>query len=267
MTLGLCSLASGSSGNCYVVASETTKILVDAGISGKQISERLCSLNMTTLPDAVLITHEHSDHIKGLNVLAKKGAKIFANEKTLEAVYSENLPAGANIIATGQRFAVGDIEVTSFPLSHDAADPSGYSFCKDGKCISIITDTGYVTPECFSFMQKADILVLEANHDVSMLRIGRYPWFLKQRILSNEGHLSNEAAAEALAQVLQLDLMTRGCVKNRQVLLAHLSKENNFPEMAMATVNNILESRGFCTGRETAVETLKRDSISPIYTI
>ena len=268
MKLALGSLASGSSGNCYLVKTEKTKLLVDAGISGKQIFERLEKYGVKDLPDAVLITHEHSDHIAGIPALSKKGVEIISNEKTLSAICEKcsSKIGSKRTITTGQRFSVGDIEIESFALSHDAADPCGFSFFSGGACISIITDTGYVTADCYKYMQKSQLLVLESNHDESMLRIGRYPWFLKQRILSNKGHLSNETAANALVDVLKMDRLS-GREQMRTVLLAHLSKENNFPEMAVATFNNILEAEGFSAGKDVDLKTLSRTEQSGLYVL
>ena len=266
MRLALGCLASGSSGNSYLVKSESTSILVDAGISGKKILERLKTFGVSGCPEGVLITHEHSDHIQGLPALMKKGVCVYANEGTARAI-SESLRSGSfTQITTGEKFYIGDIEVSSFSVSHDAAEPIGYSFEKDGACISIITDTGYVTDDCYRYMRKADILVLESNHDESMLRIGRYPWFLKQRILSKSGHLSNEAAAEAVSRILLQDSLG-GEIKYRKLLLAHLSKENTFPEMAVATMTNVLESKGFSCGKDISLETLSRTEASKLFII
>ena len=266
MRLALGCLASGSSGNSYLVKSESTSILVDAGISGKKILERLGYFGVKGCPDAVLITHEHSDHIQGLPALMKKGVKAYASEGTSKALSGTMKCEGLEEIRKGESFLLGDITVSSFSVSHDAADPLGFSFEKDGACVSIITDTGYVTEDCYRYMKKADILVLESNHDESMLRIGRYPWFLKQRILSDSGHLSNEAAAQAVARMLMEDALG-GTPRFRKLLLAHLSRENNFPEMAMATMSNILESKGFSCGRDISLETLSRTEASKLFVI
>jgi len=266
MRLALGCLASGSSGNSYIVRSETTSILVDAGISGKRIFEHLNYFGVEGIPDGVLITHEHSDHIKGLPVLLKRGIKLYANEGTAKAIFQSQKDQDYVQIRTGENFYLGDIEVSSFSVSHDAAEPVGFSFEKDGACISIITDTGIVTEDCYRFMRKADILVLESNHDESMLRIGRYPWFLKQRILGKEGHLSNEAAAQAVVRMLKEDSLS-GNRKYRKLLLAHLSKENNFPQMAMATMSNVMEMNGFVLNRDVSAEILSRDEASKLFVI
>jgi len=265
MNLAISSLASGSSGNCYLITSGNTNILVDAGISGKQILLRLANIGCAKV-DAILVSHEHSDHVAGLGVMVKHGVKLYINQKTLDAVQKDKKIDAHYVFNTGEKFSIGDINVSSFSLSHDAADPSGFSFEKDGKSITIITDTGYITDDCYSYMSKADILVLESNHDESMLRVGPYPWFLKQRILSDKGHLSNDAAAEGLVKILKLSEM-QNREKDRIVLLAHLSKENNFPEMALATMENILERDGFSIGAKLKVETLSRDEQSKMYII
>lgn len=263
MNLAICSLASGSSGNCYLIKSNKAAILADAGISGRQISLRLGALGLC--PDSInaaVITHEHSDHIKGLSVLSKsEGVKIFLSEGTKAAIGELHPGENVSTFSTGESFEVEDIRVNTFHLSHDAADPTGYSFESGGKKISIVTDTGIVTEEIFNAVKDSDILVLESNHDVSMLRIGPYPWFLKQRILSDKGHLSNDAAAEVLMRIAAEE---KGAIKQRQILLAHLSKENNFPEMALATVNNILEAEGLVPGKEFAVSALSREEAGPL---
>ena len=264
MNMAICSLSSGSSGNSYLVLSETTALLIDAGVSAKQIGVRLQSLGLSTdMLNAVLITHEHQDHVKALPVLMKKlDVPFLATGGTAEAV-RQTCPRDFEIIVPGRSFNIGDIEVLPFRVSHDAAEPVGFRFRASQKQISIVTDTGCVTGEIYENMKGSDILVLESNHDENILRIGRYPWFLKQRIISDKGHLSNDAAAEALARLLSEE-RSSGSEKDRLVLLAHLSRENNFPEMALATVQNVLEEKGVA-GRRTRVETLSRTEISPLY--
>lgn len=263
MRLGLCSFASGSSGNCYLVRSDKTAILVDAGISGKKI---LRGLELTQTPGAMLaallITHEHSDHTKSIGMLAKKNSEltVYASNGTWG-----NLPQidrkQRRAFAVGESFEIGDIRVQSFGLSHDAAEPVGYTFYGGEKQISIVTDTGCVSDEILQSVQNADVLVIEANHDVDMLRIGKYPWFLKQRILSDCGHLSNDTAGRTLVKLLSEN------PKQRQVLLAHLSRENNFPEMAYQTIKNILEESDFYIGDQISLDVLKRDEISRFYEV
>lgn len=261
MSLKICSLASGSSGNCYVIKSEDTVLLVDAGLSGKQICERLYNIGIDAEDvDAILITHEHSDHIRGLSPLLKLNRQIYTSAKTFEAINLDLKPDLCNSFRPGESFCVGSINIESFSTSHDAADPVGYCLSDAENCICIVTDTGFVSEKIATYMAKADILVLESNHDENILKVGPYPWFLKQRILSDKGHLSNEAAATALAELIA----SENSSKKRLVLLAHLSKENNFPEMARATMENILREKG-CKPNACRVCVLSRNEVSEIY--
>ena len=269
MELAICSFASGSSGNCFLVKTENTSVLVDAGISGKQVENGLGALGLTTADlDAVLITHEHSDHIKGLKIVSSRScAPVYASRGTFGGIeFSEEL-SDKRVFCPGDCFSIGDIDLTPFPVSHDAAEPSGFTFEAGGKKISIVTDTGTVTEDCYCRVKDADILVLESNHDESVLRMGRYPWFLKQRILSDSGHLSNEAAANMVLRILQEEQASGRPQKNRLVLLAHLSKENNFPEMALQTMSNILGMGGFSAGGRLRIAVLSRTERSPLYTL
>jgi phosphoribosyl 1,2-cyclic phosphodiesterase len=270
VNFAICSLASGSGGNCYLIKTERTAFLVDAGLSGRQTALRLGKLGLY-LSDisAVLVTHEHSDHVKGLPALAKsEGLRFFINKKTYGLLNASYGIGGDSIetFNTGDEIVIEDTQISTFRLSHDAADPVGYSFRTDGKQLSIVTDTGVVTEEIYENVRNSDILVLESNHDESVLKTGRYPWFLKQRILSEEGHLSNEAAADMLKRMVRDDRLN-GRIKARRILLAHLSKENNFPEMALATAENVLEAEGVALGKEISVATLPRESISPLFPV
>lgn len=265
MNLALSALASGSNGNCYLVKSNTTALLVDAGISARQVGLRLekvgeCVSNIS----AILLTHEHSDHTAGILPLLKNdGIKLYANRGTYTLLNFELSDEKLVLFETGSTFEIGDIKVTAFHNSHDAADPVGFRFESAGSVITIVTDTGYVTDEAMSNMLDANLLVLESNHDEEILKVGRYPWFLKQRILGERGHLSNDAAAAALLRVL-----TSGNeLRLKTVLLAHLSAENNFPQMALTTVNNILEAALPETFQSIKVEVLQRGVQSPLHTI
>ncbi|MDD3168138.1 MAG: MBL fold metallo-hydrolase [Eubacteriales bacterium] len=264
MTLSFCSFSSGSSGNCYLIKSNHTAVLVDAGISRKKIYEGL-AYTATPIEQlaALLITHEHSDHTKSIRTLMKKEKllKAYANALTWSQIGSEVCEEQKQTFETGDTFLIRDIAVKTFRVSHDAADPVGYTFSSGGKQISIVTDTGCMSEEIISEIREADILILEANHDVDMLRVGRYPWFLKQRVLGEEGHLSNAAAGETILRLLSENS------KERRVLLAHLSKENNFPEMAYQTVKNILEEADFYIGKHVSLNTITRDEVSLIYEI
>ncbi|MEL7654859.1 MAG: MBL fold metallo-hydrolase [Bacillota bacterium] len=264
MTLSFCSFSSGSSGNCYLIKSENTAVLVDAGISGKKIFEGLAATETSREQlAAVLITHEHTDHTKSIKTLLKKekSLRAYANSMTWSQIDSQVSDEQREIFETGESFLIGDILVKTFRVSHDAADPVGYTLSSGGKQISIVTDTGCMNEDIITEIKEADILILEANHDVDMLKLGRYPWFLKQRVLGEEGHLSNTAAGETILRLLSENN------KERHVLLAHLSKENNFPEMAYQTVKNILEEADFYIGKHIKLTTIIRDEVSLIYEI
>ena len=267
MKLAICSIASGSSGNSYLVRTQNTAVLVDAGISGKQISQGLGALGLTMKDlSALLVTHEHSDHIRGLKPASRaSGACVYASPGTLGAIPFSGELERTECILPGDELLIGDLTIKCFPTSHDAAEPLGFCFRAAGRQISIVTDTGIITNACYQHIKEADILVLESNHDESMLRMGRYPWFLKQRILSERGHLSNDAAANALLEVLREEAELTGQTKSRLVLLAHLSKENNFPEMALATMSNILRAGGFSEGKDLKIRVLSRTEQSPLY--
>ncbi|MBQ4507063.1 MAG: MBL fold metallo-hydrolase [Firmicutes bacterium] len=265
MDLAICSLASGSSGNCYLVRTPSAAVLVDAGISARQVKLRLEAMGLS-LDDisAVLITHEHADHVKSLEALAKKTrAAICMSRGTYGALDFELDEDRLMLFSSGESFEIAGMDVKSFALSHDAAEPVSYSFGSGGRRLVIITDTGVVTEEIFEEAKDADILVLESNHDVNILRVGRYPWFLKMRILGERGHLSNDSAAELLLRIAQEE--APGTEKERIVLLAHLSQENNFPEMALATVSNELSRCGYIAGKRLLIETLSRTEQSPLY--
>jgi phosphoribosyl 1,2-cyclic phosphodiesterase len=267
MGFDFCSFSSGSNGNCYLVRSERAAILIDAGISGKRIWEGL--LRTGTDPDALhalLLTHEHSDHVGGLASLLKKSADIavYANENTWGMIGADaKAVAGERIrrFVTGEGFTVGDIEIKSFTVSHDAAEPVGYTLRCGDRRISVVTDTGRVDDELFAELRDADTLILESNHDEDMLKYGKYPWFLKRRVLGDAGHLSNAAAAEVVLRLL------RAGQKKRRVLLAHLSRENNFPETALQTIRNILEEHRYFAGADLHLDAIPRDEIGLLYEI
>ncbi|MDR3296593.1 MAG: MBL fold metallo-hydrolase [Clostridiales Family XIII bacterium] len=262
MGFDFCSFSSGSSGNCYLVRSECTAVLVDAGISRTRIMEGLARTGTDpAILRALLVTHEHIDHVRGASALLKKekGIVAFANEKTWAAAGERAPAAGRRNFVTGESFRVGDILVKTFAVNHDAADPVGYTLTHGGRQISIITDTGHVDEEMLLAAGDADILVLEANHDEDMLKYGRYSMALKQRVLGDRGHLSNTAAGNAIVKWLE------GVKKERRVLLAHLSRENNFPEMALQTIRNILEEKKYYIGRDLRLDTMARDEIGPVY--
>lgn len=261
MKLQFCSLASGSSGNCYVVQTETTSLVIDAGISAKKIREGLERLGAQDTFQGVLITHEHSDHVKGVSTVSRRFSQVgvYATEGTWNHMNHTVCSDQQRLVEANRNFFIGDLEVRPFSVSHDAASPVGYTVCCEDKQITILTDTGCFSEDMLNQAEDADLLVLEANHDVDMLRVSRYPWFLKQRILGAFGHLSNETAGKGLVELLNRSK------KKRRVCLAHLSRENNFPEMAYQTVKNILEDADYYIGDQVEMEILRRDGISGMY--
>lgn len=267
MGLRFCSFASGSTGNCYLLKTENTNLLVDVGIAGKRIIGGLeyCAVKPEQI-DGILVTHEHTDHIKSLRMIAKKAVngKIYTSEGTAYSV-NEKLPMLADkirITDTAASFKVGDIEVEAFSLSHDAEDPVGFSINSGGKRVTIITDTGVATKQMLSIAAKSDLLVLEANHEVNILHCSSYPYELKRRILSDYGHLSNDAAAEFIYEVDKLRKNDGGENKSekQKILLAHLSKENNSPMQAMLTIKNRLFEEDMIAGEDYLMNSLSADA-------
>ena len=264
MTLKFCSFASGSSGNCYVVKDEKTAILIDAGISGKRILE---GLRDTETPvdrvAAVLVTHEHTDHIRSLGVIAKKipGLLVYANAATWNRIDKPVPEERKRTFVTGEDFYIDDFLVRPFAISHDAAEPVGFSIYHGDKQISILTDSGCANEAQFEEVLDADLLVLEANHEEEMLLFGRYPYSLKHRILGDEGHLSNITAGKWLCRIVSER------PKERRVLLGHMSHENNTPEVAMQAVRNTLEESGIYIGGALKVDVVLRDTISKIFNV
>jgi phosphoribosyl 1,2-cyclic phosphodiesterase len=234
-------LASGSTGNATIVQCDSATVLVDAGLSAKKLEELMRERGVAGHHvDAILVTHEHSDHVKGLGAFARKyDLPIYANEATWEALerHVGQIDDGKRVvIETGETVTFGSMRTTSYAISHDAAEPVGYVFDDEGVKLSLATDLGYVSDKVRRMIEDSDVLVLESNHDVNMLRMGRYPWNIKRRILSDIGHLSNEAAGEALCQLLT--------DRTKRVYLAHLSLDHNLMDLAKLTVNSILESNG-----------------------
>lgn len=264
MDLGILSIGSSSSGNSYLIRSKSTDIVLDVGLAARTILHALESSGVK--PDTVrsiLVTHEHVDHVKSLRAVAKacRNASVISTKGTMEACDRFEYVEADRLrrIAAQDEFAVGDIGVKAFSLSHDAAEPVSYSFtCGETKLV-VVTDTGTVTDEIFDEMKDADLLVLEANHEVSVLQMGPYPYPLKRRILSDHGHLSNIAAGESMIRMLEHRIDTgragvptaaRGGMVNARprVMLAHLSTTNNTPETAGLTVRNLLEEQEFYRG-------------------
>ncbi|MCC8150927.1 MAG: MBL fold metallo-hydrolase [Lachnospiraceae bacterium] len=260
----LCSIASGSSGNCIYAGTEGCHLLVDAGISGKRIEAGLNEIGLKTKEmDGVLITHEHSDHIKSLGVVARRyGLPMYGTKGTIDAILSSHSigDVDTSLFKTIQPevpFRVGDMTVTAISTSHDAAEPVAYIMRKEQKSMAVITDLGKYDNTIVDRLQGLDVLLLEANHDVHMLQVGVYPYYLKQRILGERGHLSNELSGQLLSEVLH--------DRFRKVVLGHLSKENNYPQLASESVKmEITMADNPYKGSDFPIEVAKRDEISEL---
>ena len=234
-------LASGSSGNAALLATENTRILVDAGLSMRELARRLEAAGEELARiDAILITHEHSDHIAGLPVLSRRLKKpCYLTRLTAPAIdWGEGEPA-IEAFQAGASFVIGDVDVQSFSIPHDAIDPVGFCFEAQGVRIALATDLGYIPESVKYHLRRADLLLLEANHDLDMLKVGPYPWSVKQRVMSRVGHLSNLGMSEYLLE--DLDSTTA------HVVLGHLSQQNNHPEIVRMVATQSLEQRGLAT--------------------
>lgn len=251
-------LASGSTGNSILVETDQTKILIDAGLSGKQIEAQLKEVKVDPRSlDAILVTHEHSDHIKGVGVLARRyQLPVYTHEKTwteLDTLIGEIPEKQKILFDEGEIHQFADLTVESFGISHDAAFPMGFCFHQGEKKLSLATDLGYVSQRIKEKIIGSGAYIFESNHDVEMLRMGHYPWNIKRRILSDVGHLSNEDAGAALSEILEGN--------GERIYLSHLSKDNNMTELARLTVKNILEENGFIDEEE--VKLLDTSPIKP----
>lgn len=262
----LCSLASSSSGNCIYVGDHSTKLLVDVGISCKKIEENLSILDISANElDGILITHEHTDHIKSLGVMARRyKIPIFATKNTWLEVLSNNslgkIDSGLHIeIFPDKEFSINNIRILPFKTSHDAVDPVCYTFKKDEKKISIATDLGCYNDYIKERLKNSDVLFIEANHDIKMLEVGNYPYFLKQRILSDLGHLSNETSGKLISELLHKNL--------KHIVLGHLSKDNNFPDLAFETVKLELFANKGINMPKVSISVAKRSKRSELISI
>ncbi|MBQ1194006.1 MAG: MBL fold metallo-hydrolase [Lachnospiraceae bacterium] len=267
----LLSIASGSSGNCIYVGDDNTHILIDAGISKKRIEEGLNEIELT-MGDitGILITHEHSDHIKSLGVILRKhDIPVYTAEKTAKAILKDGKIGEVDeglfkSILPDEAFKLNDIEVSPFSVFHDAAAPLAYRLTSKSsdreKSVAVATDMGCYNDYIVDNLKNLDALLIEANHDVRMLQTGNYPYYLKQRILGNYGHLCNEACGRLLDEILNPNL--------KRIFLGHLSKENNYPELAFESVRmEINLSNSEYRAEDFHIQVAKREKTSDLVEI
>jgi len=255
-------LASGSKGNSFLVRTKETKLLFDAGLSWKQTENALLQLSLAPgRVEGIVISHEHSDHVRNVGVLARKlKVPIFVTEPTFHASekYFQNIPSEVIFFRPGDYLEIGDLVVHPFPSSHDAVDACNFTIKKadfDGRKLAIATDLGYSTKLFLQEISNVTTIILESNHDVSMLMDGEYPWHLKQRIKSINGHLSNDQAVGVMSQIAHEQL--------NNVILAHLSEENNNPQKALQTMTQYLSS----INAQTKVYLSRQDKCTPLVNV
>ena len=255
MKLDFCSLSSGSSGNCYYIGNEFHGILIDAGISASSIRKFLkdAGISMQTIM-GVLITHNHIDHIKGLEVLTRKNfLPAFTTRKIWESILTPQRKISRDCIREiplQQKFHIAGFDIEAFPIYHDAPETIGFHICAADKKITIATDLGHICQTAAPYMKEANLLVLESNYDEQMLVTGRYPPYLKARIKSDNGHLGNRQASDFLADIFS-DKLSHIC-------LAHLSKNNNTPEKALRTLQQTFSERGIKLNGQLRISILNR---------
>lgn len=262
----LCSIASGSSGNCIYVGTEKTKVLVDAGISKKRIVNGLLGIGVR--PEdikGIFITHEHSDHISGLGVLSRQyHIPIYGTRETLALVRGMRQLGEMEMnlfhpIQPDEPIYIGELRVNPFSIPHDASNPVCYTFEGEGHKAGVATDLGSYDAYIRSQLEGCEILLLEANHDINMLQVGSYPYRLKQRILGDRGHLSNDNSGRLLCDLVKSGL--------KYIFLGHLSKENNYPDLAYETVKYELEQNGGLSLENVRLWVAKRDEPSRLVSI
>lgn len=256
------SIASGSSGNCVLLQTEKTRILIDAGYSAKRISNLLKSVNVELKTiDAILVTHEHSDHICGVGVLSRRyHLPIFANPKTWDAMKKKLGRIDEDCHRTFQNqkaFVYRDITIFPLPVHHDAADPVGYIFTQGDEKVSVVTDTGFVDDHMMAKLAGSDIYYFESNYEEDLLRYGNYSEWSKMRISGGLGHLSNQQSGIALADLLE--------GRGEQVLLAHMSINNNTSDRCYQTVTDVLREQGYEPESDVHVHVAPRYEPSPLY--
>lgn len=259
------SFGSGSSGNCYYLYTETDSLLIDVGVGLRSLKKHFHNYGMR-FEDIhhILVTHDHADHVKSVGSLSNDyhlpvytTRKVHVGIERNYCVRKKIAPDMARIVEKGVPFTLGDFTITPFGVPHDSTDNVGYQVECEGVTFCLITDVGHITDEMHDFIGRANYLVIEANHSIEMLQQGNYPQYLKERILGPTGHLSNDACGEALASY--------ATDKLRHVWLCHLSEENNHPELARKTIEQILRGYGIVVGKDFEVEVLRRKTPSEIY--
>ncbi|MDD5017327.1 MAG: MBL fold metallo-hydrolase [Eubacteriales bacterium] len=263
MALSLTPLFSGSSGNAILICSERTKILVDAGVSGKRLEQALLSIgeNIRDIK-GILITHEHSDHIQGAGILSRKhDIPVYATEPTWLACGDKlgSVHSRLTRIISKNAFYIDDLLIEPYDIPHDAADPVGYCVSRGTRKVAVATDLGHFSKTVEYRLHACDLVLLEANHDSEMLAAGKYPYELKQRIKSRHGHLSNEDAADAALRLAAAGVSS--------ILLGHLSKENNLEQLAFRTVTDTLLQGGITPGRDISLGLAFRDRVTGVFSI
>lgn len=256
--LKCCSLYSGSSGNSFLVQTNHTKVLIDAGVSCKKIETALSNLDISPNEiEAILITHEHVDHTKGLGILSSKyNIPIYANEKTWNNINCNKiLDTNKKIFVNNKNFDISDLKILPFPTPHDAASPCGFNIYNNSKKVSIATDLGNITDDVFKNLENSSLVFLESNYDLNILKYSPYPYRLKQRIASSIGHLENCIAGKTISRLIDSGL--------KNAILIHLSKENNFPELAYKTVWEELKKDNF-SEKDIDIKVAPRDNPSEI---
>ena len=257
-------IASGSSGNCIYVGNDNTHVLIDVGVSAKNVEDGLNKLDLTLNDiDAILITHEHSDHIKGLGVLERKcEIPVYASMGTIEGIYSSKSLGSFNLdvlksLRDLSKFTVNDIEFTPHPVYHDANEPLCFSFENTGKRAAVVTDLGHYDDELVDSLGQLDYILAEANHDIRMLQLGPYSYSLKRRILSDVGHLSNESSGRFISRLLNDNV--------KGIMLGHLSDKNNIPDLAYEAVKvEITMSETKYDGLDFPIYVAKRNELSKV---
>lgn len=261
MALKVCVLGSGSTGNCIFVQSEQTTVLVDLGLSAPRVEKCLAALGANPDEAHVVFTHAHSDHIGGAESFCRRhpGAKLYCHDDCFGSIYRKIGECRKRLNHYGGDFYIGDVTVSPFRLSHDVPCV-GYGLLSGGKKVTVATDTGVVPETAMTALLDSDLVIIESNHDPGLLRANAsYSPFLKQRILSGEGHLSNEACDECVYRLV--------CGGVRQIMLAHLSRENNYPELAFESCKDYLLARGKIEGRDFMLEVAYPDKMSSLYEI